>query len=417
MRMASTLKLGDYCQGHLSTQNDRSVRRKLALCGDARFDSELARKVNAGITKMTAAHGPFLSAKDERAALDRVDEFMSQVIIPVAAETNAVILVSALSQTCILSRSLMQMVSLHRARWKGELPFSIISYCCALDDLYLNNDPEAEWRSVRKLSRSWQLQDKRCLELVHAQFAQRGKLPSMGYDLDPAAMCTIIVDSIDSDKNYIGNRAPGNHLRTELLRHLASTLPAISIKTGFSPKTTLQKQKRHQNGIRAALEAMMSGSPLVFIDMRQWEEEEAAVSDLTRTDVISRAKQQHLRLCDALKSAGVCDNLDTCFIAYFHDALNGDGSWHTTEADFDSQLRLTPLCEALVQSHVDQFDVSPSGLPKATSMQVLVTNTHLLPPPSVAHAPGSNRSLTLSLPTMTDVSLSVSGAGAVRVGG
>ena len=148
------------------------------------------------------------------------------------------------------------MVSLHRARWGGELPFSIISYCCGLDDLYFNDNPKAEWRSVRKSSLSWQLQDKRCLELVHAQFAKEGKLPSMSYDLDPAAMCTIIVDSVDDDQNYIGNRAPGNHLRKELLRHLASTLPAISIKTGFSPKTSLQNQnsKNHSSGIGAALE-------------------------------------------------------------------------------------------------------------------------------------------------------------------
>ena len=214
----------------------------------------------------------------------------------------------------------------------------------------------------------------------------------MSYDLDPAAMCTIIVDSVDDDQNYIGNRAPGNHLRKELLRHLASTLPAISIKTGFSPKTSLQNQnsKNHSSGIGAALEVMMRGSPLVFIDMRQWEEEETAVSNLTRTDVISRARQQHLQLCDALKSAGVCDNLDACFMAYFHDALNGDGSWHTTEADLDSHLQLTPLCEAIVQSRVDQIDVSPSGLPKATPKQVLA-NTHLLPTPILALDPGSNR--------------------------
>ncbi len=81
------------------------------------------------------------------------------------------------------------MVSLMKAKWQGRPPFSIISYCATVDELYCNEDSGAEWRAVRRGSRAWRHRDKKIVELMHAQYGTSdGSLPHSTADLDPSAM-------------------------------------------------------------------------------------------------------------------------------------------------------------------------------------------------------------------------------------
>ena len=74
--------------------------------------------MGSDVTEQYDGAGPFLNAKEQRAALSRLDRFMSEILIPLAASTRAVILISHLPQLCMLTRSLLKMVAIKRAKWK-----------------------------------------------------------------------------------------------------------------------------------------------------------------------------------------------------------------------------------------------------------------------------------------------------------
>lgn len=93
-----------------------------------------------------------------------------QVLIPLAAQTNAILICSAVPNTCILSTSLTRMYAIERAKWGARAPFTIISATSAIQPLYCNSDEQAVWREVRKSSRSWKTRDRKLVELVYAQF-------------------------------------------------------------------------------------------------------------------------------------------------------------------------------------------------------------------------------------------------------
>lgn len=66
-----------------------------------------------------------------------MDEFMATVLIPLAEETNALIICNAAKGACGLSSSFLRVTSMLRARWPSTLPFSVLSFGMA--DYYLHN--------------------------------------------------------------------------------------------------------------------------------------------------------------------------------------------------------------------------------------------------------------------------------------
>ena len=68
-------------------------------------------------TGMRYGLAPFLSRDDERCSEEKLDMFMSDVIIPLAAQTNAVVLCTAVRDDCALSTSFLRMYSVARAKW------------------------------------------------------------------------------------------------------------------------------------------------------------------------------------------------------------------------------------------------------------------------------------------------------------
>jgi len=58
----------------------------------------------------------FGSREDERDALDKIDRFMADVLIPLAAQTNAIVVCEAVREACVLSTSLRRMLALGRSK-------------------------------------------------------------------------------------------------------------------------------------------------------------------------------------------------------------------------------------------------------------------------------------------------------------
>ena len=72
---------------------------------------------------------------------------------------------------------------------------------------------------------------------------------------------------------------------------------------------------------QVAMEAMLSGSPLLFLDLRD-RTLLGKVPD--RATLLARAKEEYVKHCDAMLEQKVAECLDACSIAYFHE-VRGPG--------------------------------------------------------------------------------------------
>ena len=193
--------------------------------------------------------GSFTSVDAEQKSLAKLDHFVASVILPLAAQTNAIIFCSACPANCMLSASLTRMLAVHRSTWGKEPPFTVVSGTCNVSVLYQNPDMEAVWRRVRRASRTWKQRNSAILEATWAR--HKNEVPPLGVDLDPNAMIYLIVDSINQ-RGDIGDRGAYLKLSNELLRYLATSLPSLTIKTGHSDKPTLARANGYASSLAVA---------------------------------------------------------------------------------------------------------------------------------------------------------------------
>jgi hypothetical protein len=118
---------------------------------------------------LVVGHSPFSTVDEENRANERLDHFMATVILPLAAQTQAVILCNAISCICAISSSLTRMLSVHGATWGKDAPFTVLSMTGDVQSLYANKSADAIWRSMRRSSRAWRQRDKKILELMYTK--------------------------------------------------------------------------------------------------------------------------------------------------------------------------------------------------------------------------------------------------------
>ena len=315
---------------------------------------------DAGLLRNRA---PFLELEEEMRSIDQLDHFMATVLLPLAAQTNAIIFCSAVPANCVLSGSLTRMLSVHRSTWGKDPPFTVLSVSAGVPLLYQNPDESAVWRSIRRSSRAWRQRDRKLLELVWAKF--NNQVPVCGTDLDPNAMIYLLVDTIHPKKERLNERGPFNKLMNELLRYLATTLPSLTIKTGHSDKPVLEKASQHASSLAIGMEGMLSGSPLLFLDLRERPLIEAA----DRQALIDKAKKMYEASCDALLQRGLAETMDAMTISYFHEVLFGDGDVTTTDTHSHAG-RQCPLYEAIKRAEEGRGATFSGKLAPATVQQV-----------------------------------------------
>jgi hypothetical protein len=122
---------------------------------------------DAGIV---VGHSPFDNPNDEIRANERLDHFMASVILPLAAQTHAIILCNAISSICALSSSLTRMLAVHGATWGKDTPFTVLSLTGNVQALYRNKNQSATWRGIRRSSRAWRQRDRKILELMYTKY-------------------------------------------------------------------------------------------------------------------------------------------------------------------------------------------------------------------------------------------------------
>lgn len=211
---------------------------------------------------------PFLDDAEERDAEDRLDMFMSQVLIPLAEQTNAVVFCNAVCTDCILSSSFTKMVAVMSSKWKGRPPFSVISSLGSIHVLYKNTKEDAYWHQIRKQCPAWQ---QRHPELQRV-FSGSSDSDWRGHDLNAYASCILVTDNLKPPgKNNASSkrdRGPFASLMTSLVRYLGTKVPALAVKTGASVRIERLQGSVDPMSISMMVDRANSGTPVLCIDVR-----------------------------------------------------------------------------------------------------------------------------------------------------
>ena len=94
--------------------------------GEFRTHQSAAGPGNADNSAINRAQGAFLTIEAARLAETQLDHFMLDVLIPLAVQTNAMVICDAV-RDFELSASFLRMVAVQRASFPGDLPFSIVA--------------------------------------------------------------------------------------------------------------------------------------------------------------------------------------------------------------------------------------------------------------------------------------------------
>ena len=307
---------------------------------------------------------PYASKEEERMAQSRIDMFMSEVLLPLAVQTQAIILANAIRGTCVLSMAFTRAVSVNRAKWGGQLPFTVLSMASNLANLYRNHNLSTYWRQVRRVSRPWRQHDQ--------VLCQKYPPPPQGpgetqFDLDQNALIFILNDRLrERDQKF--DAAPFSQLQNRLLATLSSRLPSLALKTGFANRGL----GKDPSSLEVAVDVAQSGTPTVFLDVRP----RPLIQAADRSQLIEQAKAKYTEWCEGLRQLGTLENLDICSIAYFHDVLFGDGDHRTVEgADVASteSRQAVPLHEAILTASQENLTTSGQSWSPASSEEVMET--------------------------------------------
>ena len=317
---------------------------------------------------------PFLTDEDEQEAEAKVDMFMSDVIIPLAAQTHAVVLCDAIPGNCLLSTSFLRMYAVMKAKWAGPSPFTVISTTSNFWNFYKNPAEGANWRNVRRASRAWRQRDAKCREVFGPP-----KQPQHKSDLDPNASCIILTDCIDPKRDK-KDKKPMNALRQALIRYLSNSVPSLAIKTGFSGKYMLGDA--NDLALGKLSERAQAGTPVLALDVRNRLPLASAADTevkLRRAAHIEEAKKQITEWRESLleKKEGkvpLAETFNVCTLAYLHEVLTSDEdiSAPGSKKDKRSAMVAVPLHEAVRRAQDEEStEVEGDGtLPPATQAQI-----------------------------------------------
>lgn len=249
-----------------------------------------------GLEKMSKHGDPF----EYKVASERLDRFIGDHIIPLAAKTNAVIIGD---MDCMLMKSMTRMTALRRARWHGPVPFTVISTTLSLAGFYRQTDPKAHWRNVRAASKCWRQYEKKgnFVEKVNEDMISKyekyenaynqaangadsdesgrtvgeERQPLMTFDEFHQDSCKdistestnlILVDMFKGGDLRGAGKGPYNRLTSQILAHLASTLPSLALKVGKSAFNPISNTS--VTGLNTSVNTVQSGTPLILLDTR-----------------------------------------------------------------------------------------------------------------------------------------------------
>lgn len=288
-----------------------------------------------GLSKARAI-APFLAPEDERAVLVRIDAFVSDVLLPLALRTNAIVLLNASKGECMLSEAFLRVVQ--RSRWNGQLPFSVIGMTNETMEMYRNTDPTAHWRKLRSGCQAWQRCDARLSRATQAAAECAAGMPHEIWvrhmDIDAHVPCLILCDTLAAKEDRF-DRSGYQQLVAALPRFLGAQVPTLAVKSGYNIlEKSIDSGSLH--GLGHMAKHVQSGNQLLCLDVRRRAVLRSGGTNgvATREALIAAAKSQLEAWSDELIAKnGAGELLVSCSIAFMHEALFGDGISRTAGID------------------------------------------------------------------------------------
>jgi hypothetical protein len=269
----------------------------------------------------SAGSAGFASTDEATQACRRLSNFFKTVLLPLAAETNAVIVCQARNY-CALSIALSECMPLFTARYGGKLPFTVLAITSSIWMEYnLLHNPDSLACELMNKSKNWRKGLPKFQRMAAKVYGDQPKEKWLKTDLQERLVNYIVIEGI-SGRNPDTERmdsGPEVIFQNELLQAMSTKLPTLCVSTGcsaiyeISPKVELASRDIPV----LMLDPQPRPTPDVHVDPRD---------PSTRDELINKAIEANLEMHRDLWSKGKFQQYDQHELAYFYDVLKDDGN-------------------------------------------------------------------------------------------
>ncbi|CAE6935767.1 PUB2 [Symbiodinium sp. KB8] len=193
----------------------------------------------------------------------RLDMFMRHVLLPIAEQTNALVLCDAVADRCILADSFVRMCRVRHAAWNKKMPFTVVGVT-TMNELDKRSGERCFWRELMgKCKGAWEDEWKKYYKNRQLNIDKSIPTGTGGVgDIQPLLPNLIIAGGFESSSN---SRAAASTLKTALVSHLGASIPSIAFKTGMSELSYLKQTT--ESGLETAVDAIQQQTAVVFLDL------------------------------------------------------------------------------------------------------------------------------------------------------
>jgi len=343
--------------------------------------------------------GPFGDFDDELETLSQLDHFMERVLIPLAEETQAIIICNAVPDDCALSDSFLQTVMQMSSKWGGSPPFAIIAALKCVDVLYKYPEKEEKklWPSIMEKSVTWKKRHgkgregkkndsddkgflKLLFELTNSPEERRGHDLSWGgrnilivEGLDPDTLIQQLLekpDNIQSALKTAKNMSPFSSLMTSIIQNYGSDIPCVALKTGATVRSREEKVPRGIDtmSLQILFDRLCANSRVICLDIRKRDEAEntplQSMKDASMVEVY--IEKELTKGFDVMWGGDKnrCESLDCSMLAFLKSIIDYDDKKFTflkstIEYERDQNKNIRKKClEAYINELIDKSDKS-----------------------------------------------------------
>jgi hypothetical protein len=273
----------------------RAEGESFPLCGCLKKNDDATKKILLSFGFHTEAGKKELEESGLNVML-----FLQQCVLPVAIQTNALVLMHA--DECVLSTAFSQLCATQQEKMGGKLPFTPL---CIFHGVALHSatDRGTVTYALQRKSKRWMEHDKKLGDAAEAtyglQHANHG-----AHDLPAGCTHYIIVDGVTGGKHDWG---PCDLFKNAFTQRLASELPSLGIATMMYMDSS--------SSLRLFEDYVGRELPLLILDSRA--RTTAYPADLTA------AATELSNLEEALEASAGTTNIQlTSMLSYLDDVLN-----------------------------------------------------------------------------------------------
>ncbi|MAJ97152.1 MAG: hypothetical protein CMI56_00870 [Parcubacteria group bacterium] len=300
-------------------------------------------------------HLPFRTDEEGIEADRALDIFMRDVIIPLAAQTNAVVIVSPF-KSCSMSMSFCKAASMAKASYGDRLPFTIMTFVAAIWLMGVVDIPGSISHDIFNQCDQWKKDKIRINRAYHNVYTLKED-PELAdtYDLNPYLENIVIVDGVhvppNKNEKLRADGGPKASLETAVIDTLTKQVPAVGMGTLVHGLNSMNKN--------FILGLMQRNVPMMMLDMRIRPDVSKYVEKGERFQALKVAieKDTEERLALISGTGDRVDNLDACRLSFMHDVLFGDGTTFKSEEHAEVY---EPLWAIIATGNNDSINVDGS---------------------------------------------------------